>query len=46
MAWPAHAWWTVAYAPYEEPEIAVIVFVYNGKEGGIYGGISDKENRR
>lgn len=36
-AWPAHAW-TVAYAPYEEPEIAVIVFVYNGKEGAYMAG--------
>ncbi len=31
-SWPAHAW-TVAYAPYNDPEIAVVVFVYNGKEG-------------
>ena len=31
-SWPAHAW-TVGYAPYSEPEIAVVVFVYNGKEG-------------
>jgi len=30
--WPSHAW-TLAYAPYDEPEIAVIAFVYNGKEG-------------
>jgi penicillin-binding protein 2 len=30
--WPAHAWFT-AYAPYEEPEILVIAFVYNGGEG-------------
>ncbi len=30
--WPAHAWFT-AYAPYEDPEIAVIAFVYNGGEG-------------
>ncbi len=30
--WPSHAW-TVAYAPYENPEIAVVAFVYNGKEG-------------
>jgi penicillin-binding protein 2 len=30
--WPAHAWFT-AYAPYENPEILVIAFVYNGKEG-------------
>lgn len=29
---PAHAW-TVLYAPYEAPEISVVVFVYNGSEG-------------
>ncbi len=31
-AWPAHAWY-VGYAPYDDPEIAVVAFVYNGKEG-------------
>ncbi|WP_119067100.1 penicillin-binding transpeptidase domain-containing protein [Aggregatilinea lenta] len=31
-SWPAHAWF-VGYAPYENPEIAVIAFVYNGDEG-------------
>ena len=30
--WPAHAWFT-AYAPYENPEILVLGFVYNGGEG-------------
>lgn len=30
--WPAHAWY-VGYAPYDDPEIAVIAFVYNGTEG-------------
>jgi penicillin-binding protein 2 len=30
--WPAHAWF-VGYAPYEDPEIIVVAFVYNGKEG-------------
>ncbi len=30
--WPAHAW-TMLYAPYENPEVSVIVFIYNGKEG-------------
>lgn len=30
--WPAHAWFT-AYAPYENPEIIVIGFIYNGQEG-------------
>lgn len=32
--WPAHAWFT-AYAPYENPEIIVITFVYNGGEGSL-----------
>lgn len=31
-AWPAHAWY-VGYAPYDDPEIVVIAFVYNGNEG-------------
>jgi penicillin-binding protein 2 len=31
-AWPAHAWY-VGYAPYDNPEIAVVAFVYNGDEG-------------
>lgn len=31
-AWPAHAWY-MGYAPYDDPEIAVIAFVYNGNEG-------------
>lgn len=30
--WPAHAWY-VGYAPYENPEIIVIAFAYNGGEG-------------
>lgn len=29
---PFHAWY-VAYAPFENPEIAVVVFVYDGGEG-------------
>lgn len=29
---PTHAWF-VAYAPFEDPEIAVVVFVYDGGEG-------------
>lgn len=29
---PTHAWFT-AFAPYEAPEIALVVFVYNGGEG-------------
>lgn len=35
--WPTHAW-TTAYAPYEDPEIAVIAFVYNGGEGASVAG--------
>lgn len=30
--WPAHAWY-VGYGPTDDPEIAVIAFVYNGTEG-------------
>ncbi len=35
--WPSHAW-TVAYAPFEDPEIAVVAFVYNGNEGAPVAG--------
>lgn len=35
--WPSHAW-TVAYAPYDDPEIAVVAFVYNGGEGASVAG--------
>ncbi len=35
--WPTHAWYA-AFAPYENPEIAVIAFVYNGAEGAITAG--------
>jgi penicillin-binding protein 2 len=35
--WPSHAW-TVAFAPYENPEIAVVAFVYNGGEGSSVAG--------
>lgn len=31
-SWPTHAW-TLAYAPYEDPEIIVMAFAYNGGEG-------------
>jgi len=31
-AWPSHAWY-VGYAPWDDAEIAVVAFVYNGKEG-------------
>jgi penicillin-binding protein 2 len=30
--WPAHAWY-IGYAPYDDPEIAVVAFVYYGGEG-------------
>lgn len=35
--WPTHAW-TIAYAPFDNPEIAVVAFVYNGGEGAIVAG--------
>ncbi|MGF1507001.1 MAG: penicillin-binding protein 2 [Anaerolineae bacterium] len=31
-SWPAHAWY-MGYAPYDNPEISVIAFLYNGQEG-------------
>ena len=30
--WPAHAWYT-GYAPYNDPEVIILAFVYNGGEG-------------
>lgn len=33
--WPAHAWFG-AFAPYENPEIVIIGFVYNGIEGSRF----------
>lgn len=36
-AWPSHAWF-MAYAPYDDPEIAVVSFVYNGGEGSSVSG--------
>lgn len=36
-AWPAHSW-TVAYAPFEDPEIVVVAFAYNGNEGSSVAG--------
>jgi len=36
-SWPAHAW-TLAYAPYDNPEIVVIAFAYNGGEGASVAG--------
>ncbi len=35
--WPTHGW-TVAYAPYEDPEIVVVAFIYNGGEGAVAAG--------
>jgi penicillin-binding protein 2 len=35
--WPSHAW-TSAYAPFDNPEIAIIAFVYNGTEGSTVAG--------
>jgi penicillin-binding protein 2 len=35
--WPTHAWYA-AYAPFENPEIAVVAFVYNGGEGAVTSG--------
>ena len=31
--WPTHAW-TMAYAPFDDPEIIIVAFAYNGGEGG------------
>lgn len=36
-AWPRHAWF-LGYAPADNPEIAVVVFVYNGGEGSLTAG--------
>ncbi len=36
-SWPTHSW-TVAYGPYEDPEIAVVAFFYNGGEGASVAG--------
>jgi penicillin-binding protein 2 len=35
--WPTHSWYA-AFAPYENPEIAVVAFLYNGGEGAITAG--------
>ncbi|HJS29771.1 MAG TPA: penicillin-binding protein 2 [Anaerolineales bacterium] len=35
--WPTHSW-SVAYAPFDNPEIAVVAFVYNGGEGASVAG--------
>jgi penicillin-binding protein 2 len=31
---PTHSWFT-SFAPYENPEIALVVFVYGGGEGSV-----------
>lgn len=36
-SWPSHAW-TLAYAPYDDPEIIVVAFAYNGGEGASVAG--------
>ncbi len=33
--WPSHAWY-VGYAPWDNAEIAVIAFIYNGTEGSTF----------
>jgi len=35
--WPEHAWF-IGYAPADNPEIAVVAFVYNGGEGSLTAG--------
>jgi penicillin-binding protein 2 len=35
--WPTHSWYA-AYAPFENPEIVVIAFLYNGGEGAVTSG--------
>jgi penicillin-binding protein 2 len=35
--WPTHSWYS-AFAPFENPEIAVVAFVYYGGEGAITAG--------
>ena len=36
-SWPAHAWF-VGYGPIEDPEIAVLAFIYSGEEGATVAG--------
>jgi penicillin-binding protein 2 len=36
-SWPTHAWYA-GYAPYDDPEIAVVAFVYSGNEGSTVAG--------
>ena len=35
--WPTHSW-TLAYAPFDDPEIIIMVFCYNGGEGAAVAG--------
>ncbi len=35
--WPTHSWYA-AYAPFENPEIVVVAFLYNGGEGAVTSG--------
>jgi len=35
--WPTHSW-TLAYAPFEDPEIIIMAFMYNGGEGASVAG--------
>jgi len=36
-SWPTHSWY-VGYAPFDDPEIVVVGFVYNGGEGASVAG--------
>ena len=36
-SWPSHAWFA-GYAPYDDPEIVVVSFIYNGREGSTVSG--------
>jgi penicillin-binding protein 2 len=36
-AWPTHSW-TLSYAPFDDPEIIVVAFAYNGGEGASVAG--------
>jgi penicillin-binding protein 2 len=36
-SWPTHSWTTV-FAPYDDPEIVVVAFAYNGGEGASVAG--------
>ena len=35
--WPTHSW-TLAYAPFDDPEIVIMAFMYNGGEGASVAG--------